>query len=380
MYKTIEIANKADIEKFVKFPGSHIYKKSDHWVPPLISEEVKRFDITKNDYYTYGTSKLFAALDEKGNWVGRIACFINSTYIDKTNKREGFFGFFDAIDNHEVAKVLFNAITEEFSKNNITDVTGPINFSTNEEVGLLIDGFDTNPTFMTNYSKPYYNDLLKGVGFQKLVDLFAYEWHSKYVFPDQFYRIVEALKKRSKVKIRCFNKNNFQNELDTLWPLYNESFKEVWGFTPLTKIEFNELCNSFKLFADFDMILIAELNSKVIGFCLVLPDINVLIKKINGKLYPFGIVTLLTQKSKIKYLRLNVLGVLPEYRNFGVPGLFIDQMVKTANKKGYLKAELSVVLESNIEMTRLMKSLGFEPIKTFRVYSNSLDNLKAHTK
>ena len=380
MYKTIEIANKADIEKFVKFPGSHIYKKSDHWVPPLISEEVKRFDITKNDYYTYGTSKLFAALDEKGNWVGRIACFINSTYIDKTNKREGFFGFFDAIDNHEVAKVLFNAITEEFSKNNITNVVGPINFSTNEEVGLLIDGFDTNPTFMTNYSKPYYKDLLTGAGFQKLVDLFAYEWHSKYVFPDQFYRIVEALKNRSKVKIRCFNKNNFQNELDRLWPVYNESFKEVWGFTPLTKIEFNELCNSFKLFADFDMILIAELNSKVIGFCLVLPDINVLIKKINGRLYPFGIVSLLTQKSKIKYLRLNVLGVLPEYRNFGVPGLFIDQMVKTANKKGYLKAELSVVLESNIEMTRLMKSLGFEPIKTFRVYSNSLDNLKAHTK
>jgi GNAT superfamily N-acetyltransferase len=379
MYKVKEIANKADVEKFVKFPGSHIFKKTDHWVPPLISEEIKRFDIAKYDYYTYGKSKLFAAIDEKGNWVGRIACFINSKYIDKTKKREGFFGFFDAIDNPEVTKVLFNAITEEFSKNNITDIVGPINFSTNEEVGLLIDGFDKSPTFMTNYSKPYYNYLLTGIGFQKLEDLYAYEWHSKYVFPEQFYRIVEAIKNRSTFKIRCFDKNNFQNELETLWPVYNESFKEVWGFTPLTKVEFDELCNSFKLFADFDMILIAELNSKVIGFCLVLPDINILIKKINGKLYPFGIFTLLTQKSKIKNLRLNVLGVLPEYRNLGVSALFIDQMVKTANRKEYQNAELSVILESNIEMIRLMTSLGFKSTKTFRVYCNTLNSLRANT-
>lgn len=379
MYKAIEITNKADIEKFVKFPGSHIYKKSDLWIPPLISEEIKRFDITKYDFYTYGTSKLFAALDEKGNWVGRIACFINSKYIDKTNKREGFFGFFESINNLEVAKVLFATITEEFCKNNISDIIGPINFSTNEEVGLLIDGFDTPPTFMTNFSMPYYQNLLVGVGFNKLVDLYAYEWHSKYVFPDHFHRIVDTLKNRSKVIIRCFDKNNFQKELDRLWPIYNESFKEVWGFTPLTKIEFNELCNSFKLFADFDMILIAELNSNVIGFCLLLPDINVLIKKINGKLYPFGIFTLLTQKSKIKNLRLNVLGVLPEYRNLGVAALFIDQMVKTANKKEYQKAELSVILESNLEMIRLMKSLDFTPTKTFRVYCNTINILKDHT-
>ena len=379
MYKVLKITNAAGIKKFVRFPGSHIFKKSDHWIPPLITEEIKRFDITKYDYYAYGKSKLFAAIDEKGKWGGRIACFINSKYIDKTKKHEGFFGFFDAIDNPEVVKVLFSAITEEFRKNNITDIIGPINFSTNEEVGLLIDGFDINPTFMTNYSKPYYKDLLTGVGFQKLVDLYAYEWQSKCVFSDKFYRIVEVVKNRSTVKIRCFDKNNFQNELDTLWPIYNESFKDVWGFTPLTKVEFTELCNSFKLFADFDIILIAELNSKVIGFCLMLPDINILIKKINGKLYPFGIFTLLTQKNKIKNLRLNVLGILPEYRNLGVFALFIDQMEKIVNKKGYQKAELSVILESNIEMTRLMKSLDFKPTKTFRVYCNTLNNLKAHT-
>jgi ribosomal protein S18 acetylase RimI-like enzyme len=379
MYKILEITSTADIKQFVRFAGSHIFKKSDPWVPPLISEEVKRFDIAKYDYYTYGTSKLFAAIDEKGIWVGRIACFINSQYIDKTKKREGFFGFFDAIDSPEVIKILFSAITDEFSKNNITDIVGPINFSTNEEVGLLVDGFEINPTFMTNYSKPYYNELLTGAGFQKMVDLYAYEWHSKYVFPDQFYRIVRAVKNRSKVKMRCFDKNNFQNEIDTLWPIYNESFKDVWGFTPLTKVEFDELCNSFKLFADFDMILIAELNSEVIGFCLALPDINILIKKIDGKLFPLGIFTLLAQKNKIKNLRLNVLAIKPEFRNLGVVPLLIDQLVKVANKKGYQKAELSVVLEPNVEMTRLMKTLNFKPTKTFRVYCNTVNNLKAQT-
>jgi len=136
------------------------------------------------------------------------------------------------------------------------------------------------------------------------------------------------------------------------------------------------LGNGFKLFADFDLILIAELNNKVIGFCLILPDINILIKKINGKLFPFGILTLLTQKGNIKSLRLNVLCVLSEYRNLGVAALLIDQVAKLAHTKGYQKAELSVILESNKEMIRLMKSMDFKPTKTFRVYNSSLHNLK----
>jgi len=376
MYKVILISGKADIEKFVKFPGKHLYEKSENWVPPLISGEVKRFDPLKVEYYAYGSSKLFAAIDDKGKWVGRIACFINSKYIEKTKRTDGFFGFFDAIYDHEVARILFAAIVEEFNKNNITEVVGPVNFSTNEESGLLIDGFDKNPTFMTNYSKPYYKDLLENLDFQKFVELYAFEWQSGYTFPGQFYRIVEAVKKRSSVKIRCFDKNRFMNELDNLLPVYNESFRDVWGFTPLTKTEFEEMGNSFKFFADYDLILIAEHNSKVIGLCLALPDINILIKKINGKLFPFGIFTLMTKRSKIKSLRLNVLAVLPEYRNLGVAPLLIDHLVNTAEKKNYQRCELSVVLDSNFEMIRLLKTLNFRPIRTFRIYCSKTANLK----
>jgi ribosomal protein S18 acetylase RimI-like enzyme len=376
VYKVIEISGSADIEKFIKFPGKHIFGKSDYWVPPLISQEIKRFDSAKCDYYSYGSSKLFAAINEKGKWVGRIACFINSKYIEKTKRTEGFFGFFDSINDPDVARVLFASIVEEFNRNNITEVVGPVNFSTNEESGLLIDGFDISPTFMTNYSKPYYKDLLENLDFQKFVDLYAFEWKSGFAFPVQFHRIVEAVKKRSSVKIRRFEKKNFRKELDNLWPVYNESFRDVWGFTPLTREEFEEMGNSFKFFADYDLIMIAELNGKVIGLGLILPDINILIKKINGKLFPFGIFTLLTQKDKMKSLRLNVLAVLPEYRNLGVAAMLIDNLVNTVEKKKYHGCELSVVLESNIEMIRLLKTLNFKTTRTFRIYRSKTENLK----
>ncbi len=376
MYKVIEIVSKSDLKKFVKFPGKVVYKNNDVWVPPLVSEEVNRFDFRKNDYYSYGTSKLFAAVDDKGHWVGRIACFINSAHIEKTQKREGFFGFFETIDDIDVAKALFNAVAEEFSKNNITDVVGPINFSTNHETGLLIDSFEKSPVLRINYSLPYYQDLIKNLGFQKVTDLYSYEWYAEYVYPEKYERVIEALRTKSNVTIRSFNKNNFQQEVDALWPVYNESFEDVWGFTPLTKLEFQEFCNSFKLFADYEMIFIAELSGKVIGFYLGLPDLNVLIKKINGKLFPFGIFTLLSQRRKIKSMRLVVLCVLPKYQNLGVPALIIDRSTKVAIERGYYKSEMTFIFEANVKMITLLKNLGFKPIKTLRVYSNSIKNLK----
>lgn len=380
MYRVIEITGKAGIKEFIKFPGKYLFGQSSQWVPPIVSEEVKRFDPSRAGFYTYGTSKLFAAVDDHGRWAGRIACFVNRKYVENSGRKEGFFGFFDAINNPDVVKMLFAAVAAELEKEGITSVAGPINFSTNDEVGMLIHGFSTPPTFMTNYSPPFYQTLLEALPFQPLVDLHAYDWYRNYTFPERFNRLVSNIQKRNSITIRCLNKKDFQNELDRLWPVYNESFKDVWGFTPLTKVEFDALGYSFKAFADFNLILIAEHETKTVGFALVLPDINLLIKEINGKLFPFGIFRLLARKNSIKNLRNNVLAVLPEYRNLGVAPLLIRQLVETANARKYEKGELSMVLDCNMQMTRLIKSLDFKPVKAFRVYRGLISNLKTSTQ
>jgi len=374
MYRIIEVKNAEGIKKFVSFPRK-IYTRHDSWVPPLENEERKRFNPLENHFYGYGKAKLFAVTDEEGSWQGRVACIINPKHNEKFKNDEGFFGFFETIDDIHVVRLLFKAVAEELEHNHISRLIGPVNFTTNEECGLLIHGFDIQPTFMTNYSKPYYQTLLTQIGFKKETDLYAYEWNTNHIFPERLNRIAGVLKAKNTIVLRTFDKKKIQGELEKLWPVYNESFKNVWGFIPMTKEEFYELGYSFKLFADFNLILIAEQNQKTIGFCLTLPDINELIKKINGRLYPFGIFLLLAQKNRIKNLRLNVLAVLPEYRHMGVAVLLIHEIIKRGLQYGYLKGELSVVLESNNEIIRLIHTLNFTPTREFRIFSMAISEL-----
>jgi len=175
--------------------------------------------------------------------------------------------------------------------------------------------------------------------------------------------------------MRILNRKKFGDELVILREMYNQCFEDVWGFVPMSEKEFNDMGNSFVSFANFDMILIAEYENKPVGFCISLPDVNVIIKKINGKLYPLGILRFLYLKSRIKSLRLNVLGVVKEYRKYGIAAMLIHELACRGKMFGFEKCELSVVIEKNVEMVTLMKRLEFNPTKVFRIYKSSIQGI-----
>jgi GNAT superfamily N-acetyltransferase len=373
-YRVIEIKTKKEIRKFIRFPKI-LYKNYVQWVPPLYIAEEDRFDPHKNPFYSYGQVNLFAVTDSSGIWLGRIACFINPLYNQKFNVNHAFFGFFESVDNKEVTRLLFRSIARVLQMNNIAEVYGPINFTTNEESGLLISGFNEPPTFMTNYAPAYYADLMLKSGLIKETDLYAFEWNSGYCFPESLAKVANRMLNNARIRIRTVDKNRYRDEMAVLREIYNQSFEDVWGFVPLSVREFNELGKSFSFFADYEMILIAEYDNKPIGFCLSLPDVNIIIKKINGRLFPFGIVQFLLLRKKIKSLRLNVLGVIKDYRKFGIAAILINELERRAKMYRYKKCELSVIIEKNPEMINLIRRLEFTPTKVYRVYKSSIQNL-----
>jgi GNAT superfamily N-acetyltransferase len=366
-YRLININNSYLRRKFINFPWK-IYNKNSYWVPPLLIAEKERLDPRKNSFLKYGKISLYGVIDEGGSLAGRIASVYNPRHNHLFNRNDGFFGLFECIDNNIVAGLLINAVIKELKSLRVDTLTGPVTFTTNEETGLLIHGFDSSPAFMTNYCLPYYMKLLEGLGFTKSQDLFTYEWDQKHEFPDRFHRLINILSNDKEITLRKINHKNFDPEIQTVKYIYNNSFRDVWGFVPLDDNEVREMGKAFELFADFDLINFAFYKNKPVGFCMALPDINVAIKRLNGRLFPFGILKFLYWKRRIKSVRLNVIALLPEHRTKGIAALLIHNVVNKAIQNGYQKGEMSVIMESNRKITKLMDTLGFEKVKTYRVY------------
>ena len=366
-YKLIKINSKRLTREFIHFPWK-IYNNNPYWVPPLIIAVKERLDPRKNSFLKYGTIALFGVFDEAGNMAGRIASAYNPRHNLVSNRNDGFFGLFESIADIKVAELLISAVRKELGSFKVDTLIGPVTFTTNEETGLLIHGFESSPTFMTNYCQPYYSGLLEELGFMKAQDLFTYEWNLKHEFPDRFHRLVRILSDDKDITLRKIDRKNFEPEIQTVKYIYNNSFKDVWGFVPLDDNEVREMGKAFELFADFDLINFAFYKDQPVGFCMALPDINVAIKKLNGRLFPIGFLKFLYEKKKIKSIRLNVIAILPEHRTKGIAALLIHHVVNMAIQKGYQKGEMSVIMESNGKIIKLMETLGFEKVKQYRVY------------
>jgi ribosomal protein S18 acetylase RimI-like enzyme len=254
----------------------------------------------------------------------------------------------------------------------LSNLIGPVNFTTNDESGLLIDGYSSPPSFLTNYCPVYYPVFMEKLGFRKVEDLFAYEWTKGHLFPERFEKMVDRVSENPNIRIRKFRNMEMKDELIIVRNIYNQSFQDLNGFVPLNMEEVKEMGEGFKLFADYDLILFSEYNYEPVGFCLTLPDINGILAHLNGRFFPSGILKFKRLRRNLKRVRLIVLAILPGYRNRGIVLLLIRQIVKEALEKGYETGELSVVMESNLKMKGLIESLGFRQIKKYRIYSKPI--------
>ncbi|MCX6578835.1 MAG: GNAT family N-acetyltransferase [Candidatus Aminicenantes bacterium] len=366
-YRIIEVDSRRLVGKFIKFPRA-IYRGNNHWVPPLTLDMRRRLHPLENPFFRYGSVKLFAALDEKEALVGRCAAIINPVHDELYHDKAGFFGMFECIDDIAAARALMGAVMDELRGNNRARVIGPVNFTTNDEAGILVEGFDSDPMIMTAYNPPYYAKLLEACGFEKAMDMLNYEWQFSHAYPDRFERIMETLSLHSEIHIRPLNRKRLKEEILAIREVYNASFQGVWGFVPITLAEAEEMGKVFRLFADDELVLFAEYKGKPVGFCLTLPDVNEILKELNGTFFPFGIFRFALRRRRIRNARVMVLGVLPAYRNLGTAAMLIHRLHRVGRARHYQKAELGVVMESNQRMRGLLDTLGFRANKRYRIY------------
>ncbi len=368
----IEVNGQKDLLKFVQFPWT-LYREDPFWVPPLVKDQIQKLS-PHHPFRSHAEMKLFIAF-QNGRMVGRIAGIIDHHYVQFQGEKVGFFGFFESIRDSEVADTLFNRVKSWLKSQGMEKMIGPMNPSTNDECGLLIEGFDSPPCLMMPYNPPYYPTLLEGVGLKKAMDLYAYLLEKKSFRLDRLDRITERIKKSEPhLSIRTVRMRHLNEELKIIKEIYNQAWSRNWGFVPMTEEEIDEMAKNLKPLAVPDLVLFAYWKDEPVGFSVALPDYNVVLKRLNGKLGPFGLIKFFYYSRKIKKIRVLLLGVKKEFQKRGVEGLLYIETFKRGIQKGYQEAECSWILESNLLMQHGIEAMGGRRYKTYRIYEAPLSS------
>ena len=362
------VSTKADQKAFLQFAWDH-YAGDPYWVPPIRSEIKGLLNYRHHPFYDKGSIQTFLA-HRDNKIVGRIAAIIDGFHNEHHKEQRGMFGFFESIDDDEVAAALFDAAKDWFAERGITQLRGPANPSQNYEWGMLVEGFNEMPTFMMTYNKPYYDKLVKQNGFVKSQDMFAYIGRMENLdkIDPKLLQVVNQATERFNIKVRPVSKKTFDEDVKSFLNIYNRAVEGQWGFTPLSEGEMKETSGGLKHLIVPEMTTVAEVDGKAVGAVFGLLDYNPLIKKIDGRLFPFGIFRLLWGRRKLKRVRLLSTNVLPEYQRWGLGIVLLARLVPECLKMGLESGEFSWVLESNKLSRGTLERGGAEKTKTYRIY------------
>lgn len=364
-----EVLTRRQRMAFLKLPWK-VYAGDPLWVPPLLAERKAFIDPKKNPFFQHADVALFLALRD-GSPAGRIAALVNHNHNRFHMDKVGFFGLFECVEDYEVAQALLNRAASWLRERGMEVMRGPASFSTNEEIGLLVEGFHESPMVLMPYNPPYYAGLLERYGFRKEKDLYALIRTAEDM-PERLYRLADKIKKRGRFEVRKIRMKELDEEILRFKAVYESAWERNWGFVPMTEAEIDHMARELKKILDPDLVFFAELDDKIVGFSLTLPDINQALKKINGRLLPFGFLKLLYQFRKIDQVRVLLLGVAQGYRRIGIDGVLYLETFKEGIKKGYKRGEFSWILEDNEAMIRPLEAIGATRYKTYRVYDLSL--------
>lgn len=367
------ISNKLEQKQFVNLPWD-IYKNDPHWVPPL-KIAIHEMMNPKHPYYKKSEGKFFIA-KENGKVVGRIAAFYNRAHNEFHQENIGFWGFLEAIESKNVFQELFKAVENYLKKFNVNEIRGPVQLSTNYECGLLIEGNNDDPQIMMTHNPKYYQRILEeDLKLAKAKDLFAYDYDLFSDLPEKVSRVGERISKRNGVSYRKIDVKKWDQEIETMYQIYNDAWERNWGFIPMDREEFFHSAKDLKSVVVDDLIIFCEVEGKPVGFIVALPDFNQVLKKVtNGKLFPTGLFKILMNKNNTDRVRVITLGLLKEYQVKGLSSVLYCEMKKTLNNKHskFKRAEFSWVLEDNELMNRPLRLLGANVYKTYRIYSQQL--------
>jgi GNAT superfamily N-acetyltransferase len=362
--------------QFLELPWK-IYQKEPNWMPPLRGNQRALVGYprrwfgrnTRHPFYRTAESQTFLAYRD-GQPCGRIAAIINRTHDDWYKNRQGFFGFFETLDDPAVARGLFDAARDWLAGHDIVSLRGPVNPSLNYECGLLIEGFDTPPFFMMTYNPPYYSRLIESYGFQKAHDLYAFWGHIDMLasLDEKLAFISQAAAERFHIQVRQIDKRHFRSDVELFLDIYNQSLVGTWGYVPLSRAEIREIAGALRHLIVPELTVFAEVEGKAIGSAFGLLDYNPRIRQIDGKLFPFGFLRLIRNRRAIKRIRLVSTNVVPAYQRWGIGLVMLSSLAPRALAWGIEEAEFSWVLESNALSRGTLEKGGAKRTKTYRIY------------
>ena len=368
-----QVHNRQDVKEFIRLPWS-FYSDDPAWIPPLLLE--RRMHLSpKNPYFDHAEFCSWIAYRNQEP-VGRISAQIDRLHIDRYRDDTGFFGMLEAEDNIETIRTLLQTAENWLRDKGMKKICGPFNLSINQELGLLVDGFDTPPSLMMGHARPYYGRMIEESGYQREKDLLAYVIASNFEMTPAANRLLSRT--RDQIFFRNLKKSNFIEELRIIRDIFNDAWSNNWNFVPFTNAEFEHLGKDLKMLAVEELVKIAEIDGQPAAFIVVLPNLNEAIRDLNGRLLPFGWLKLLW-RLKIKFprsARIPLMGVRRQYHDslLGAALAFsiIGAVQQPAINRGVKEVELSWILEDNMGMRNIIESIGGRVYKTYRMYSREL--------
>jgi GNAT superfamily N-acetyltransferase len=379
------VSGRRELTKFIKLPFR--LHEGTVWVPPLVSERRRFLDRSKNPFFDHAEGEYFLAWRD-GEVVGRISAQIDRRWDEFQGGNDGMFGFFESENDPAVAAPLFEAARAWLRERGRERVIGPMDFSTNDECGLLIEGYDIAPLILQPWHPPYYAELIEGQGMTKSMDLLMWwlELGGQMYAGDSFHPMIHELARKVTeehgVTIRDFRKKDLQDEITRFIEVYNSAWEKNWGFVPITEEEVRAQAADLKPVLDERWGFIAERDGEILGAALTLPDVNQVLKKMNGSLLPFGWLKFLramysgagvnTPAAGIDRVRVFALGVKPEYQHLGIAAAFYDRCLKVGKELNQPRGETGWILEVNKPMNRAMEGMGGKVVKKYRLYEQAL--------
>ncbi|HAZ12187.1 MAG TPA: N-acetyltransferase [Bdellovibrionales bacterium] len=368
---SIEIKELAEsgLAAFIDFPYT-LFRDHPHWVGELKKDTLHLLGLG-HPFWRHGERKLLMAYRD-GRPAGRLAAIVNSAHNSFHGENCGFFGFFDCEDDKEAAAGLFAAAEKYLRAKGMDLIRGPVNPSTNETCGLLVEGFDSPPMIMMTYNPPYYSGLIEAAGFARAKDLLAFNMAVPAGLPARFEKLLKRINRVGNITVDFVQISKLDAAIADLKDIYNSAWEKNWGFIPMTEDEFAHTAKDLKTVIDPNLVLFVYVKNEPAGFIVGLPDYNQIFKTIpNGKLFPTGLFKLLTGKKKITRFRVLTMGVKEKFRNLGLASLMYVKAYENA-RKTYRECEMSWILESNFNMNRPLQLMGATPYKRYRIFEKVL--------
>ena len=366
--KIIPVQSRSEQKLFFKLPW-RLYKSDPYWVPPLQTNQKELLNFKPHPFYDQNRIQNYVAVRD-GQAVGRISAILNQGHLDQYQDNRGFFGFYECEDRQETAAALLDAAHRWLREQGVEQMRGPTNPSLNYECGMLVDGFNASPTFMMTYNHDYYPQQMDDYGLHKTQDLYAFYARMEMLegMDDKLRYMYAQVSDRFDVHLRSVDTRNFTSEVRMFMDIYNRSLPGTWGFVPMTDAEMEHSSKGLKQLIVPELTQIAEVDGRPVGAVFALPDYNPRIRKINGRLFPFGFIRLLWKRLSIPRVRLLSTNVLPEFQLMGLGLVLTGRLLPVAIEHGINEGEFSWVLESNYRSRKTLERGGALREKTYRIY------------